>query len=90
MTSLDSLLAERHVSLIRSLRNDPSFVQPGADHFKAASGLLHARLAVHTHETNRLRRHQIERTRDHVNTHLIPTLRRPMHQYEVPQGSMGH
>ena len=87
---MDSLLAERQVSLIQSLRNDPSFVQPGMDHFKAASGLLQTRLAVHTHEANRLRRHQIERARHHVNTHLIPSLRRPMHQYEVPQGSMGH
>ena len=85
---MDALLAERHVSLLHSLRSDPSFVKPGADHFKAASGLLHARMAVHTHEANRLRRHQIERARHHVNTHLIPSLRRPMHQYEVPQGSM--
>jgi hypothetical protein len=85
---MDALLAERHVSLLHSLRSDPSFVKPGADHFKAASGLLYARMAVHTHEANRLRRHQIERARHHVNTRLIPSLRRPMHQYEVPQGSM--
>ena len=87
---MDSLLAERQVSLLQSLRNDPSFVQPGSDHFQAASGLLQARLAVHTHEANRLRRHQIERARHHVNTHLIPTLRRPMQEYQVPQASMSH
>ena len=87
---MDSLLAARHVSLLQSLRNDPSFVLPGTDHFKAASGLLQARQAVHTHEANRLRRHQIDRARHHVNTHLIPGLRRPMQEYQVPQGSMGH
>ena len=87
---MDALLAERQVSLLQSLRSDPSFVLPGTDHFKAASGLLQARQAVHTHESNRLRRHQIERTREHVNTHLIPSLRRPRQEYQVPPGSMSH
>lgn len=87
---MDALLAARHVSLLQSLRNDPSFVLPGMDHFKAASGLLQARQAVHAHEANRTRRHQIDRARHHVNTHLIPSLRRPMQAYQVPQASVAH
>ena len=87
---MDSLLAERQVSLLKSLRGDPSFVQPGTDHFKQASGLMQSHQAVHAHEANRLRRHQIERARDHVNVHLIPNLRRPMHEYRAPEGAMGN
>jgi ribosomal protein L16/L10AE len=85
MSSLDALLAERRVSLLQSLRNDSSFVLPGTNHFAAAAKLLEARQAVHVHETNRLRRQQIERARHHVNEHLIANLRRPVVEYAAPR-----
>ena len=67
--------------LLHQLRSDVSFVWPGADHLKAAQGLLANREAIHKHEYMRTHRHRLTRARDHVNTHLIEGLRRPRHHY---------
>ena len=66
---------------MHELRSDVSFVWPGADHLKAAQGLLANREAVARHEYMRTHRHRLSRARDHINTHLIETLRRPRHEY---------
>ena len=66
---------------MHQLRSDVSFVWPGADHLKAAQGLLANREAIHKHEYMRTHRNRLARARDHVNTHLIEGLRRPRHDY---------
>jgi len=74
---------EPRATLMHQLRSDVSFVWPGADHLKAAQGLLANREAVHKHEYLRTHRHRLMRARDHVNTHLIEGLRRPRHDYRL-------
>ena len=66
---------------MHQLRNDVSFVWPGADHLKAAQGLLANREAIYRHEYLRTHRHRLSRARDHINTHLIEALRRPRREY---------
>ena len=72
---------EPRSQLVHQLRSDVSFVWPGADHLKAAQGLLANREAIHKHEYMRTHRHRLSRARDHVNMHLIEGLRRPRHEY---------
>ena len=72
---------EPRAQLMHQLRSDVSFVWPGADHLKAAQGLLANREAIHRHEYMRTHRHRLSRARDHVNMHLIEGLRRPRHEY---------
>ena len=67
---------------MHQLRSDVSFVWPGADHLKAAQGLLANREAIHRHEYMRTHRHRLSRARDHVNMHLIEGLRRHRHEYQ--------
>ena len=81
---------EPRAQLVHQLRSDVSFVWPGADHLKAAQGLLANREAIHKHEYLRTHRHRLMRARDHVNTHLIEGLRRPRHDYNhAPEGEPG-
>ena len=84
MTSMDGILMGRSMSLLQSLRSDPSFVQPGADHQQAAMKLHATRQQLQDHEGLRTHRARIQRAREHVNAHLIPGLRRPMMQYQAP------
>ena len=74
---------EPRAQLMHQLRSDVGFVWPGANHLKAAQGLLANREAIHTHEYLRTHRHRLMRARDHVNTHLIEGLRRPRHDYRL-------
>ena len=78
-------LYEPRAQLAHQLRSDVSFVWPGADHLKAAQGLLANREAIHKHEYLRTHRHRLARARDHVNTLLIEGLRRPRHEYQAPE-----
>lgn len=81
---------EPRAQLVNQLRSDVSFVWPGADHLKAAQGLLANREAIHKHEYLRTHRHRLMRARDHVNAHLIEGLRRPRHDYNhEPEGEPG-
>ena len=66
---------------MHQLRSDVSFAWPGADHLKAAQGLLANRESIHRHEYMRTHRHRLLRARDHINMHLIEGLRRPRHEY---------
>ena len=77
---------EPRARLMHELRSDVSFVWPGADHLKAAQGLLANREAIHRHKYMRTHRHRLSRARDHVNTHLIESLRRPRHEYHYEGG----
>ena len=61
---------------MHQLRSDVSFVWPGADHLKAAQGLLANRESIHRQEDMRTHRRRLSRVRDHVNMHLIEGLRR--------------
>ena len=52
---------EPRAQLVHQLRSDVSFVWPGADHLKAAQGLLANREAIHKHEYLRTHRHRLMR-----------------------------
>ena len=77
---------EQRADLVKALRADISFTQPGADHMQAASAMLTQRHAIQTHEWHRQNRQRLLKARHQVNTHLIEGLRKPINTYAVPAG----